>query len=155
MLKENAVMDLRGEKRPIVSGHFLTPLLPEDFMRLAVPFVLAAAFAAQSAAAQAPAAGDPVKGKTEFGVCAMCHANVAGKTGIGPSLFGVVGRQAGTVPGFNYSAAMKTAGAWTPDKLDAFIASPKTAVPGTSMPFGGIKDAGKRADIVAYLGALK
>ena len=124
-------------------------------MRLAVLFVAAAALTAQTAAAQAPAAGDPVKGKAAFGACAMCHSAVAGKNGIGPSLFGVVGRQAGTAPGFTYSAAMKAAGAWTPDRLDAFIASPQAVVPGTAMPFAGIKDAGKRADIVAYLGTLK
>ena len=122
-------------------------------MRIAVSIVLAAVFAAQAASAQT--AGDPVKGKSAFGACAMCHSDTAGRNGIGPSLFGVVGRDAGTAPGFRYSAAMKTAGKWTPEKLDAFITSPKAAVPGTTMPFGGLKDAGKRADIVAYLGTLK
>jgi cytochrome c len=115
--------------------------------------VLAAALVAQTAAAQT--AGDPVKGKSAFGACAMCHSDVAGKNGFGPSLFGVVGRTAGTAPGFNYSAAMKGAGPWTPARLDAFITAPKTAVPGTTMPFGGIKDAAKRADIIAYLSTLK
>ena len=126
-------------------------------MRIALPLILITALAAQNASARtgAPVIGDPVKGKSAFGVCAMCHSDTAGKNGIGPSLFGVVGRAAGTAPGFKYSAAMKAAGAWTPDKLDAFITSPQKAVPGTSMPYGGMKDAAKRADIVAYLGTLK
>ena len=123
-------------------------------MRAAALFALAFAFTASGAAAQT-ASGDLMKGKSAFAVCAVCHSDTPGKAGIGPSLFGVVGRDAGTAPGFKYSAAMKAAGKWTPEKLDAFIASPKTVVPGTTMPFGGLKDAGKRADLVAYLATLK
>jgi len=122
-------------------------------MRLAVSLVLAAALVAQTASAQA--AGDVIKGKSAFAICAMCHSDLPGKNGIGPSLFGVVGRDAGSAPGFKYSAAMKAAGKWTPERLDAFIAAPKAVVPGTAMPFGGLKDAAKRADIVAYLSTLK
>ena len=122
-------------------------------MRSALFFALATVFAAGGATAQTT--GDATKGKAAFATCAMCHSDIAGKNGIGPSLFGVVGRNAGTAPGFKYSAAMTKAGPWTPAKLDAFIAAPKTAVPGTSMPFGGLRDAAKRADIVAYLATLK
>jgi cytochrome c len=121
-------------------------------MRIALAISFAAVFAAQTASAQT---GDPVKGKAAFGVCAMCHSDTAGKNGVGPSLFGVVGRQAGTAPGFKYSAAMKAAGPWTADKLDAFITAPQKAVPGTAMPYAGLKDAAKRADIIAYLATLK
>ncbi len=123
-------------------------------MRAIALFAFTALIAASGASAQT-ASGDLIKGKSAFAVCAVCHSDTAGKNGIGPSLFGVVGRDAGTVSGFKYSAAMKTAGKWTPEKLDAFIAAPKTAVPGTSMPFGGMKDAAKRADLVAYLATLK
>jgi len=121
-------------------------------MRIVIPFVLAAAFMAQTAVA-----GDPVQGKAVFKTtCAVCHSDVAGKNGIGPSLFGVVGRKAGSEPGFKYSPAMTKAGiVWTAENLDAFAASPKAVVSGTSMPFGGLKDAAKRADLVAYLGTLK
>lgn len=122
-------------------------------MRAIALFAFTALFAASGASAQAGA--DLIKGKSAFAVCAVCHSDVAGKNGIGPSLFGVAGRDAGMAPGFKYSAAMKAAGKWTPEKLDAFIAAPKTAVPGTTMPFGGLKDAAKRADLVAYLGTLK
>jgi cytochrome c len=121
-------------------------------MRIVIPFILAAAFLAQAASA-----ADPAKGKAVFqSTCAMCHSDVAGKNGIGPSLFGVPGRKAGSEPGFKYSPAMTKAGiAWTPENLDAFVASPQTVVHGTAMPFGGLKDAAKRADLVAYLGTLK
>jgi len=121
-------------------------------MRIVIPFVLAAAFMAQTAVA-----GDPVQGKAVFKTtCAVCHSDVAGKNGIGPSLFVVVGRKAGSEPGFKYSPAMTKAGiVWTAENLDAFAASPKAVVSGTSMPFGGLKDAAKRADLVAYLGTLK
>ncbi len=117
-------------------------------------FSILAAFV-MAAPAWADATGDAVKGKAAFGACAMCHSVETGKNGIGPSLFGVVGRAAGTAPGFKYSAAMTKAGTWTPQTLDAFIAAPKTAVPGTTMPYGGLKDAQKRADLIAYLGTLK
>ncbi len=117
-------------------------------------FSILAAFV-MAAPARADATGDAVKGKAAFGACAMCHSVETGKNGIGPSLFGVVGRAAGTAPGFKYSAAMTKAGTWTPQTLDAFIAAPKTAVPGTTMPYGGLKDAQKRADLIAYLGTLK
>ena len=122
-------------------------------MRTIALFAFAAIFVASGASAQA--GGDLIKGKSAFAMCAVCHSDIPGKNGIGPSLAGVVGRDAGTAPGFKYSAAMKAAGKWTPEKLDAFIAAPKTAVPGTTMPFGGLKDAAKRADLVAYLGTLK
>lgn len=123
-------------------------------MRTIALFAFVALAAASGASAQT-APGDLIKGKSAFAVCAVCHSDTAGKNGIGPSLFGVVGRDAGLAPGFKYSAAMKTAGKWTPEKLDAFIASPKTSVPGTTMPFAGMKDAAKRADLIVYLSTLK
>jgi cytochrome c len=103
------------------------------------------------------AAGDASKGKSVFQRCAICHkAEKSGGNGLGPNLFGVVGRKAGTVPGFAYSPAMKSSGiAWTPDKLDAYIAHPAVVVPANRMAFAGISDAGQRADLVAYLATLK
>ena len=50
---------------------------------------------------------------------------------------------------------MKAAGKWTPEKLDAFLTDPKKTVPGNKMPFAGVKDAKRRADIVAYIQTLK
>ncbi|HVU22124.1 MAG TPA: cytochrome c family protein [Rhizomicrobium sp.] len=121
---------------------------------------LAAALAAavtMGLAAHAHAASDPAKGKTLFQRCAICHRDTKdGGNGLGPNLFGVVGRKAGTVAGFNYSAAMKNSGiVWSADKLNAYIEHPAAVVPGNRMAFAGISDAGQRADVVAYLATLK
>ena len=105
----------------------------------------------------AHAAGDAANGETVFNRCAICHDKAkGGPNKIGPELFGVVGRKAGTYPGFSYSGAMQKAGfVWTPEKLDAWIASPATVVPGNKMAFAGISNAGQRADVIAFLATLK
>ncbi|MBA4445603.1 c-type cytochrome, partial [Cylindrospermopsis raciborskii CS-506_C] len=81
----------------------------------------------QAAGAAPAAATDLVAaGKAAFAVCATCHAVEAGKaSGIGPNLNGVVGRKAGALADFGYSAALKQSGlTWTETELDAFIANP-------------------------------
>jgi cytochrome c len=98
------------------------------------------------------AGGDAAHGKTVFARCAACHDLNSGRTVLGPTLKGIVGRQSGSVAGFSYSPAMKAKGiAWTPGNLDQFIASPTKYIPGTRMPFAGLPDAKDRADLVAYL----
>jgi cytochrome c len=114
-----------------------------------------AALALSQSPALADPAGDAVAGKKAFAACGVCHAVVANKNGVGPSLFGITGKAAGSSAGFKYSDAMKAAGKWTPEKLDAFLADPKKTVPGNKMPFAGIKDPKRRADIVAYMQTLK
>ena len=108
-------------------------------------------------ASAAQAAGNAATGAVVFNRCAICHDNHKnGITKIGPNLFGVVGRKAGTSPGFFYSGAMKSAGfAWTDAKLDAYITSPQLVVPGNKMAFAGISNAGQRADLIAYLDTMK
>ena len=103
------------------------------------------------------AAGDASAGQGLFNRCSICHSNAKGAPNkLGPNLFGVVGRKAGTYPGFSYSAAMKHAGfTWTPARLNDYVASPQKVVPGNNMPFAGISDAKQRSDIVAYLATLK
>lgn len=105
----------------------------------------------------AEAAGDAGAGKGVFSRCAACHNAVKGGPNlIGPNLFGVVGRKAGSAPGFSYSNGMKSSGiTWTPDKLDTYLTHPAQAVPGNRMAFAGISDAKQRADLIAYLGTLK
>jgi cytochrome c len=107
--------------------------------------------------ASAAQAADAAKGKVVFQRCAICHkVDKNGGSGVGPNLFGIVGRKAGTAPAFSYSVAMKNSGiTWTPDKLNAYVAQPSAVVPGNRMGFGGITDAGQRADLVAYLATLK
>ena len=102
-------------------------------------------------------AADAAKGKSVFQRCAICHrVDKGGGNGLGPNLFGVVDRKAGTIAGFNYSAAMKNSGiTWSADKLNAYIEHPAAVVPGNRMAFAGIGDAGQRADVVAYLTTLK
>jgi len=94
-------------------------------------------------------------GRAAFATCAVCHSAEKGRIVVGPPLFGVVGRKAGTVPGFSYSKAMAASGiTWDATSIDAFITSPQAKVPGTRMPFAGLKDPIKRAAIVAYLTTL-
>jgi cytochrome c len=103
-------------------------------------------------------AGDPSHGKGVFGQqCGLCHtATKGGPTLVGPNLYGLVGRQAGSLPGYSYSPAMKAAGfTWDDDKLHAYLASPKSVVPSNKMPYGGLKNAGQLDDLVAYLASLK
>jgi cytochrome c len=111
-------------------------------------------FAALLCMGSLASAQDAAAGKTAFATCSGCHS-VEARNGVGPSLQGVVGRKAGSFPGFHYSEAMKAAAIWDARSLDAFIANPQHAVPGNTMPFPGVSDAKVRADIVAYLGTLK
>ena len=101
--------------------------------------------------------GNADNGKALFARCAICHkVTKEGGNGIGPNLFGVGGRKAGTVAGFNYSDAMKSSGiTWTGDKLAAYIADPKGTVKGNRMSFVGLPDATQAHDVAAYLLTLK
>ena len=104
----------------------------------------------------AHAAGDVEKGKQTFKQCALCHNIEPNKTKIGPSLFGVVGRKAGTEANFPYSSAMKSFGkTWTPDELNTYLEDPRKVVPGTKMIFPGLKKEQDRQNVIAYLETLK
>ena len=88
--------------------------------------------------------------------CAICHSNEAGKTKIGPSLFGVVGRPSGTEGGYSYSDAMKAYNhVWTPENLFTYLEAPQKVVPGTKMTFPGLPDPADRKNVIAYLATLK
>ena len=122
---------------------------------------LAAALAFSFAAAALPlhsarAADAAAAGKALFHQrCAICHSDQKGVNKIGPSLFGVVGRPAGSEPGYNYSEANKKSGiVWTPDKLEAYIAAPQKVVPGTKMGFAGLPSEGQCSALIAYLSTL-
>ncbi len=102
------------------------------------------------------AAGDAEHGKAVFSQCGICHAVEPGKPKLGPSMFGVVGRHAASVPGFAYSTAMKAYDVtWTPETLDRYLAAPMKTVPGTRMAFAGLSDEKNRQDVIAYLETLK
>lgn len=108
-------------------------------------------------AAPAPAAGNPATGKVLFSRCVICHSNTKGaSSGMGPNLFGIVGRKAGSYPGFAYSPALRHAGfVWTVAKLEIWLSDPQKMVPGNNMPIAGISDSQQRADLAAYLATLK
>ncbi len=100
-------------------------------------------------------AQDAEHGKTIFKACAACHSTDHANR-VGPGLEGIIGRQAGTVAGFPYSDAMKKSDiVWNTKILDEYLESPQKVVPGNRMPYGGLKDATDRADLVAYLATLK
>ena len=88
--------------------------------------------------------------------CGICHNFQEGQgPKIGPDLYGVVGRRIASVPGFNYSPALKAkGGTWTFEALNAWIANPRADVPGTTMTFPGIPNEKRRADVIVYLNTL-
>ena len=102
------------------------------------------------------AAGNPTAGKSLFAShCAVCHSITPGENKTGPSLAGIIGSKSGAVPGFHFSTAMKNAGiTWNDANLDKFLANPTRFIHGTMM-FVGLPDSGARADVIAYLHALK
>ena len=101
---------------------------------------------------QALAEADLAKGKKIFKRCKTCHSLEEGKKKVGPSLFGLFGRTAGSVEGYKYSKAMKESGiVWDEETLDAFVTKPKDLVPKTKMSFPGFKNEQDRIDIIAYL----
>ncbi|WP_112323542.1 c-type cytochrome [Oceanibium sediminis] len=99
------------------------------------------------------ASADQGAGEKIFRQCQTCHAiDNSGARRVGPDLYGVVGREVASVEGFRYSPAMQElGGAWTPERLDAYLEDPRGNVPGTRMSFRGLRDAQERADVIAYL----
>ena len=85
--------------------------------------------------------------------CRSCHTIREGDNRLGPNLFKVVGRKAGSLPNYNYSTAMKGADFdWDEEKLERFIANPDEVVPGNNMkPYGGLASADERRKVVAFL----
>jgi cytochrome c len=100
-------------------------------------------------------AQDAAHGKIVFQACTACHATDR-TNHVGPGLAGIIGRKAGTAPGFRYSRAMKRSGiVWDKKALNAYLETPQKVVPGNRMPFAGLKDAQDRADVIAYLSTFK
>jgi cytochrome c len=100
--------------------------------------------------AQVMAAPDAARGEQVYARCRACHALAYDR--VGPRHCGLIGRTAGGVPGFDYSAAMKNSHiVWNENTLDRFLASPLKMVPGTTMTYDGVPDAKDRADLIAYL----
>ncbi len=117
--------------------------------------LLAWSLVAALAVASGPAlaGGDAAKGKKVFAKCKACHALAKGKNKIGPSLYGVFGRKAGTAPGFKrFSPAIKKSGVvWNAETLDKYLAKPRAFIKGNRMPFAGLKKKADRDNLIAYL----
>jgi cytochrome c2 len=108
--------------------------------------------AGESAFAAMVASADAGNGERLYRRCQACHKLEDGANGVGPHLYGVVGRDIAGVDGFNYSDALKGLdGAWTLDQLSAWIENPREFAPGNRMGFAGLKDEQDRADLMAYL----
>src|SRR5258706_928509 len=115
-----------------------------------------AALGAAFTACIAFAADDAARGKTTYEAnCAACHTVTPGRQGFGPSLAGVVGRDAGTLEGYKFSSAMSQSGLrWDAKTLDEFLAGSTKKVPGTAMDLA-VPNPADRADIIAYLATTK
>ena len=102
------------------------------------------------------AIADPVKGKTLFLQCAVCHVSKPGaETTIGPNLWNIVGRRIALEPGFAYSDSLtQVGGDWNFERLNVYLFDPKLIAPEGRMPFPGIKSVGERAHLIAYLTTL-
>lgn len=105
----------------------------------------------------APALAAPLPKPAMFAVCSACHkVDKGAPNSIGPNLWGIGGTKAGDVAGFTFSPAMKASKIkWTRDNLIAFIQEPQKTVPGTRMPFGGLKNPQSAAAIADYILSLK
>jgi cytochrome c len=102
----------------------------------------------------APQGGDAASGQLVFNnACRTCHTTKQDDNRLGPHLYNIIGREAGSVPGYGYSSAMRGAGfLWDKEKLERFIADPDELVPGNRMkPYSGLASAADRARIVTFL----
>lgn len=111
-----------------------------------------AAAPAAGATGYAAYTGDPVKGKRVFAQCMTCHAVQEGRNNVGPSLYQIIGRESGTIPGFKYSSANQNSDiVWTEENLFTYLENPQATIPGTIMAFPGLRNPQDRADVIAYL----
>jgi cytochrome c len=125
------------------------------FMRAAVAAVMAIAVGTSIDIAGAQD-GNADDGADVFKKCRACHdLGPEAKNKVGPLLNGIIGRPAGTIEGFNYSAANKDAGSkglvWTEEVMFKYLEAPLSFMPGTKMAFAGLKDPQDRKDVIAYL----
>jgi|SRR5690606_3110416 len=125
-----------------------TPSVPSAMGRPTDPAGAAAAADAQAADLELIARGEILSFS-----CRPCHGLAPGEESpMGPHLYGVFGRPAGQLPGFDYSSAMRESGiVWTEEVLDAWLARPDSFLPGTTMSFAGFRSAEDRRALIAYL----
>lgn len=114
--------------------------------------ILAMILASAGAVGMAHAQGDPESGEQVFSACVACHSIDEGEHQVGPSLHGVIGREAGSVEDFDYSDALAESGlTWDEETIADYVRDPEALVPGTLMVFPGIDDEEEITDLIAYL----
>jgi cytochrome c len=122
-------------------------------MKISLIVIASVAFATSASVAAAQGAADPAAGEKVFAKCKLCHQiGEDAKNAVGPVLNGVVGRKAGSVPGYNYSTANKGSGiTWDEAALKQYLKSPRAMVPGTKMTFAGLSKEKDIDNVIAYL----
>jgi cytochrome c len=146
----------------IASGAIFTPEpLAKPGYEIAVKEEQPAGGAIAAAPAEVPIANLLATAAADHGAqiakeCGVCHNFQEGQGAkVGPDLYGVVNRPIASVPGFNYSAALKAkSGTWTFDTLNTWLTKPSAFAPGTAMTFAGLSSEKQRADVIAYLDSL-
>ena len=99
------------------------------------------------------ASTNAAEGEKVFKKCAACHSiSQGGGNKIGPALWAVLGRKAGTVPDYKYSKAMAAhVKTWSFEEMNSFLIKPKDWVKGTKMSFAGLKNDKDRAAVILYM----
>lgn len=122
-------------------------------MRTLLTGLLLACSVAWPVWAQDAEVGDAAAGEKTFLICRACHEIGPGaKIAVGPVLNGVVGRKAGSYPGYQYSEANKSSGiTWTVPELEKYLANPQQVVPHTKMIFPGLKNPQQVKNVIAFL----
>jgi cytochrome c len=122
-------------------------------MRVIARACIALACLLASSGATPAIAGDTANGEKVFASCKTCHQiGETAKNMVGRVLNGVIGRSAGTYPGYNYSEANKGSGLiFDEATFREYIKDPKAKIPGTKKTFAGVKDDAKIDDLIAYL----
>ena len=102
------------------------------------------------------ATADPAKGKKVFAKCKACHKADEASNGVGPHLVAIIDREVANIGDFRYSNPMaELSGVWDIERISAFVANPKSFLPGTKMSFAGLKKDTDRANLISYLQSLQ
>ena len=118
--------------------------------------VIGTALAVAPIAAAQAQSGDPAAGQRVFNQCSACHTiNQGGPNRVGPNLHGVIGRKAGSIEGFRYSANLKELGekglVWNEETLRPYLTNPKSVAPQGIMAYPGLRNEQQLNDVIAYV----